>query len=298
VPERTSPTTSGPAAGNGSPAADDRTPAEPGRRPVVGKPESPSTEQPRRFVPTAPTGLQRLGKALRARPDLGQVGVAVLVCLLGFAAAVQVRADDEDLLNRARRGDLFLILDGLTARSDQLQEQIAALESDRRELLSGADSEKAALEQTAALSRQLAVLAGTVGATGPGVVVTIIDPEGEVDARTMYSSVQELRSAGAEAIELSGADGAQVRVVASTYVIDDGDGIEVDGVYLSPPYRFTAIGDPETLAEAMEFPQGVVDAITGDGGTARVTQHDELVVDAVHEASPPQYASPAPEDSG
>jgi uncharacterized protein YlxW (UPF0749 family) len=235
---------------------------------------------------------------LRARPDLGQVGVALLVGLLGFAAAVQVRADDEDLLNRARRGDLFLILDGLTARGDQLEEQIAALENDRRELLSGADSEQAALEQTTALARQLAVLAGTVEATGPGIVVTIIDPEGEVDARTMYSSVQELRSAGAEAIELSGADDAQVRVVASTYLIDDGDGIEVDGVHLLPPYRFTAIGDPETLAEAMEFPQGVVDAITGDGGVATVTQHDELVVDVVHEATPPQYASPAPDDSG
>jgi uncharacterized protein YlxW (UPF0749 family) len=230
---------------------------------------------------------------------MGQMGVAVLIGLLGFAAAVQVRSDDEDLLNRARRGDLFLILDGLTVRGDQLEDQISALENDRRELLSGADSEEAALEQTAELAQHLAVLAGTIEATGPGIVVTIMDPAGEVDARTMYSSVQELRSAGAEAIELSGADEQQVRVVASTYFIDDGEGIEVDGVHLEPPYRFTAIGDPETLAEAMEFPQGVVDAITGDGGTARVTQHDEVAVDVVHEATPPQYASPAPaDDSG
>jgi uncharacterized protein YlxW (UPF0749 family) len=240
--------------------------------------------------------MHRLGKALRARPDVGQVGVAALVGLLGFAAAVQVRADDEDLLNRARRGDLFLILDGLTARGDQLEEQIAQLENDRRELLSGADSEAAALEQTAELAQQLAVLAGTVGATGPGVTVTIVDPDGQVGARTMYSAVQELRSAGAEAIELSGGDGEQVRVVATTYFVDDDQGIAVDGVHLEPPYRFTVIGEPETLAEAMEFPQGVVDAVTGDGGTATVAQRDELVVDVVHEVTPPQYASPAPDD--
>jgi uncharacterized protein YlxW (UPF0749 family) len=249
-------------------------------------------------VPTAPTGLQRLGKAMRARPDLGQVGVAVLVGLLGFAAVVQVRGDDEDLLNRARRGDLFLILDGLTARGDQLEEQIAALENDRQDLVSGADSEQAALDQTAELARELAILAGTVEATGPGIIVTIVDPRGDVDARTMYSSVQELRSAGAEAIELSGADEDQVRIVADTYLVDDGDGIEVDGVHLEPPYRFTAIGDPQTLAEAMEFPQGVVDAISSDGGTASVVQDDELVIDVVHEPAPPQYASPAPDDSG
>jgi uncharacterized protein YlxW (UPF0749 family) len=297
VPDATSTPTSGPIAENG-PASGDDTRKDPAAKPVNDQPSTPKPAVPRRFVPTAPTGLQRLGKALRARPDLGQVGVALLVGLLGFAAAVQVRADDEDLLNRARRGDLFLILDGLTARSDQLREQIAALEADRRELLSGADSEQAALEQTAALAQQLAVLAGTVGATGPGITVTIMDPAGEVDPRTMYSSVQELRSAGAEAIALSGADDVQVRVVASTYFIDDGEGIEVDGVYLEPPYRFTAIGDPETLAEAMEFPQGVVDAITSDRGTASVVQHDELVIDVVHEAPPPQYASPAPDDSG
>jgi hypothetical protein len=46
----------------------------------------------------------------------------------------------------------------------------------------------------------------------------------------------------------------------------------------------------------MEFPQGVVDAVTNDGGTATVAQDDELVVDVVHEATPPQYASPAPDD--
>jgi uncharacterized protein YlxW (UPF0749 family) len=297
VPDATSTPTSGPIAENG-PASGDDTHQDPAAKPVDDQPSTLKPTVPRRFVPTVPTGLQRLGKALRARPDLGQVGVALLVGLLGFAAAVQVRADDEDLLNRARRGDLFLILDGLTARSDQLREQIAALEADRRELLSGADSEQAALEQTAALAQQLAVLAGTVGATGPGITVTITDPAGEVDPRTMYSSVQELRSAGAEAIALSGADDTQARVVASTYFVDDGDGIEVDGVHLEPPYRFTAIGDPETLTEAMEFPQGVVDAVTSDGGTASVVQHDELAIDVVHEAPPPQYASPAPDDSG
>jgi uncharacterized protein YlxW (UPF0749 family) len=297
MPDPTSPPRSGPIAETG-PASGSATRTDPVGQAVNDQPSSSNTELPRRFVPTAPTGLHRLAKALRARPDLGQVGVGLLVGLLGFAAVVQVRADDEDLLNRARRGDLFLILDGLTARGDQLEQQIAALEADRRELLSGANSDEAALERTAALAQQLAVLAGTVGATGPGIVVTVVDPAGEVDARTMYSSVQELRSAGAEAIALSGTDDTQVRVIANTYFVDDGEGIEVDGVHLEPPYRFTVIGDPETLAEAMEFPQGVVDAITSDGGSASVAQHDELVIDVVHEASPPQYASPAPDDSG
>ncbi|MGH8773812.1 MAG: DUF881 domain-containing protein [Jiangellaceae bacterium] len=247
-------------------------------------------------MPTAPTGLDRLIRALRARPDLGQVAVAALLGLLGFAAAIQVRIDDDDLLSRGSRADLVQILDGLTVRGDQLEEQIAELEADRRELLSGADTEQAALEQTAALYQQLAVLAGTTPTTGPGIVVTITDPDGGVKALTMFSAVQEMRSAGGEAIELAGANDQQVRVVASTYLIDVDGGIEVDGMLLEPPYRFTVIGDPDALRPAMSFPQGVVDNVEQDGGRATVTEHEELVVDAVHETEEPQYASPAPAD--
>jgi len=233
---------------------------------------------------------------MRARPDLGQGAVAILVGLLGFTAVLQVRGEDEDLLNRARRADLIQILDGLTVRGDQLERQVAELEADRRELASGADSEQASLEQTATLARQLAVLAGTAAATGPGIVVTVNDPAGSLPARALFSAVQELRSAGAEAIEIAGADDQQARVVASTYVVDDGSGVEVDGVHLEAPYRFTVIGEPQALTEAMNFPQGLVDTVTEGGGRVTVTQDDEVVVDAVHESTPAEYAVPAPEE--
>lgn len=250
------------------------------------------------FVPTAPTGLSRLMRALRAKPDLGQVAVGALVGLLGFAAAVQIQADEDDLLSRARRADLIQILDGLTERADRLENQIAELDADRRELLSGADSEQAALDQAEARAQQLAVLAGTAAASGPGIVVTVTDPDAVVDALTLLSAVQELRDAGAEAIEISGAGDSQVRVVASTYFLDSADGVEVDGVELRPPYRITAIGEPETMASAMQFPQGVVSRVSDKGGRATVSQEDELTVDALHEARSPEYASPAPDDAG
>ncbi|MGH8822943.1 MAG: DUF881 domain-containing protein [Jiangellaceae bacterium] len=249
-----------------------------------------------RFVPSPPSGMHRLIRAMQARPDLGQVAVAGLVGLLGFTAVLQVRGDDEDLLNRARRADLIQILDGLTVRGDQLERQISELEADRRELASGADTDQASLEQTATLARQLAVLAGTAAATGPGIVVTVNDPGGSVPARALFSAIQELRSAGAEAIEIAGADDQQVRVVASTYVVDDGAGIEIDGVHLEPAYQLTAIGEPQALTEAMNFPQGLVDTVTDNGGRVIVDQRDEVTVDAVHESTPAEYADPAPDD--
>ncbi len=305
MPEPTPPPTSGPVAPERERAAHPA-PEEPDPEVTTGGPEPlpprhdyaslREADPPVPFVPTAPTGLSRLMRALRAKPDLGQVAVGSLVGLLGFAVVLQIQADDDDLLTRARRADLVQILDGLTERGDRLEGQIAELEADRRDLISGADSDQAALEQATTRAQQLAVLAGTAAASGPGIIVTVTDPDAGVDALTLLSAVQEMRDAGAEAIEVAGAGDTQVRVVASSYFLDSGDGVEVDGVELRPPYRFTAIGEPETLASAMQFPQGVVSRITDKGGRAIVSQEDELTVDALHEAAPPEYASPAPDD--
>jgi uncharacterized protein YlxW (UPF0749 family) len=57
------------------------------------------------------------------------------------------------------------------------------------------------------------------------------------------------------------------------------------------------IGEPQALTEAMNFPQGLVDAVADSGGRATVDQHDEVVVDAVRESTPAEYAVPAEGDA-
>lgn len=262
-------------------------------------PESAPTPPPTptRFTPVAPSGLKRLWRAVRKRPDVGHVAVAVLVGLFGFAAVVQVRSDEEDTLSNARRDELFQILDGLTRQGDRLEDQVAELESSRRDLISGADTEQAALEQAQERARQLEVLIGTAAANGPGIVVTISDPDQEVRAATILSAVQELRDSGAEAIQIEGGKpGQEVRVVADTWFLDDESGLVVSDVELDPPYNIAALGDASTLAEAMEFPQGVVQKVENDGGEANVTPYNDLHVDVLHQPTEHEYARPADED--
>ncbi|WP_116953259.1 DUF881 domain-containing protein, partial [Jiangella endophytica] len=150
-----------------------------------------------RFTPAAPSGTKRLWNAVRQRPDVGQVLVALLVALLGFGAVLQVRSDDDDALANARRDDLVQILDGLRRQADRLDDHVGELESDRRDLVSGADTEAAALEQAEQRARTTGVLAGTIPATGPGIIMTISDPDHQVNAYTMLRAVNELRVAGA-----------------------------------------------------------------------------------------------------
>jgi uncharacterized protein YlxW (UPF0749 family) len=114
-------------------------------------------------------------------------------------------------------------------------------------------------------------------------------------ASVLLSTVQELRDAGAEAIQITGGNDAAVRVVASTYFLDTSRGVDVHGVRLEPPYTLTAIGDPPTLDTALNIPGGVVEEVTNDGGRATIRQEDELTVDVLHEPDEPQYARPAPE---
>ena len=83
----------------------------------------------------------------------------------------------------------------------------------------------------------------------------------------MLDAVQELRGAGAEAMQISGGDGATVRIIASTYFLDSDGGISVvDGRRLTGPYTITVIGDPKTMRTALNIPGGVVASVSGDGG--------------------------------
>ncbi|MBB5789510.1 DUF881 domain-containing protein [Jiangella mangrovi] len=252
-----------------------------------------------RFTPAAPSGTRRLWNAVTQKPDGGQLLVAVLVFMLGFGAVLQVRADDEDTLANARRDDLVQILDGLRRQGDRLDDHVGELEADRRDLISGADTEQAALEQAQERARTTGVLAGTIPATGPGIIMTISDPGHRVNAILMLRAINELRVAGAEAIQIRGhGNDSEVRVVADTsFVNPDLDVLAVGGQIIEPPYEVVAIGEPSELSGSMTFPDGVVDRIQEqEDAEATVDEYDELTVDVLHEPKAPQYARPAPED--
>ena len=249
--------------------------------------------------------LRRLLRPQRRRVD---VSVAVLLLLLGFAAAVQVRsAQDDGLLASAREEDLVRILDDLSNREDRLRREVATLTQERDGLTSGSDRNEAALEQARRRAQVLGVLAGTVAARGSGIELTLTDPEGEMGADVLLDALEELRGAGAEAVQLQGpvpvgsGEGAEagpvVRVVASTALVDGEDGgVVVDGTLLRAPYRFTVLGDPGTLASAMGIPGGVEDVAARAGGEALVTRSEELEVTALRVLEPPRYARPTGED--
>jgi uncharacterized protein YlxW (UPF0749 family) len=159
------------------------------------------------------------------------------------------------------------------------------LESQRTKLESSSDQAAEALRQTRQKAQQLGVLAGTVAARGPGITLTISDPRGGVQPDSLLDTLQELRAAGAEAIQIN-----DVRVVTDTYFTQGTDGVLIDGNKVAQPYVFKVIGNPQDLEPALNIPGGVVQTLEKEQATADVVRSQRIVVDALRPSKQPDYA--------
>ncbi|GAA4365006.1 DUF881 domain-containing protein [Nocardioides caricicola] len=238
--------------------------------------------------PETPTGRERLRRAL-TRPSRGQLVVAVLLAAVGFAAVTQVRFNEvDDSYGSLREQDLIDVLNGLAVTSQRAEAEIARLESTRDDLLSDTGAREAALAQAQKDADTLSILAGLVPVTGPGIRLTVTEQETAVEVQDMVDTFQELRTAGAEAMQVNG----QVRVVASTAVEDATGGLLIGGELVTSPYVIDVIGAPDTLAAAVEFPSGPRDLFEEDGATVEVDELSSLDIESTVKLPKAEYADP------
>jgi uncharacterized protein YlxW (UPF0749 family) len=234
----------------------------------------------------APVGPRT--RARRRRDPLASALIGILTLLLGFAFAVQVRsADTPQLLAGAREEDLVRILDELNAREERLRGQITEQRTALDQLTNSDSQSATALEEARRRAEAIGILNGTVAARGPGLRMDIGDPDGVVRVEDLLDAIEELRGAGAETMQLDA-----VRVAVSTAITGQPRHLLVDGRPISAPYEFLVIGSPQDMETAMNIPGGVVQRITGLGGTVRISQLPEVSVDALRPLDTPQYASP------
>jgi uncharacterized protein YlxW (UPF0749 family) len=272
------------------------------------------------FPPDAPA-RRRFAVFRRGRTQAVFGVLALLLCgLLGAAIVTQVRQTvSGDSLESARPADLVVLLDSLQQREASLNKEVGDLQRTLAALRASGSDDKAAIADAQARLSALSILIGTVAATGPGVTLTISDPATGVAPETMIDVINELRAAGAEAMEIRGGPGAppsgpgappsgpgappsgppapagaqtSMRVGVDTWVVGNPGALSIDGQTLSPPYTVVAIGDPPTLAAAMNIPGGAVDSVERVGGTMSVVQSDDVDITTLRQPKPRQYAQP------
>lgn len=224
------------------------------------------------------------------------VMIAVLLALLGFTLVVQFKTTSTDpTLAATRQEDLVRIFSDLDSREKRLQQDIEALEESQRQLRSGEQGRQAALDEARRRADELGILAGTLPARGPGLSVEFRPGAGKpIRADRILDAVQELRGAGAEAMQISGSGGGSpVRIIASTYFLEGpGGSLVVDGRSLSGPFTITVIGDPKTMETALKIPGGVAASVAGDGGTVNVDERGVAEVSALHAPMKLEHARP------
>jgi len=182
-------------------------------------------------------GWRGLARALRPRATPAQALTGVLCVMLGFAIAVQVRQTDTASLSTMRESELVSLLDQTTRQADELQDQVSELERTQQELRSGSSSREAALDAATRSAAAQGILSGRLPAEGPGVEIEVVEGAEPVSGVRLFNVLEELRNAGAEAMEVNG-----VRLVASSYFEDTSDGVVVGGE--------TGAQGVEVLAEA------------------------------------------------
>lgn len=231
-------------------------------------------------------GPRRTGSVL-----FGSLTVLLMV-LLGFGLVVQARDNDTgDALDAARPADLLVVLDNVARREASLRAEIAELE-DTLTALDRSDGDVVALAEARETLESLSIQVGRVAATGPGVVVTVSDPRTAVGPEVLLDLLQELRAAGAEAIEIDGNGAEPVRVGVDSWIAGRAGGVIVDGREMSSPYVFTAIGEATTLADALDIPGGVVDTVARSGGVCEVVRSELVDISALRDQRSRQYSRP------
>jgi uncharacterized protein YlxW (UPF0749 family) len=232
---------------------------------------------------------RRFRNRFRGRHQRAAALIGVLTAVLGFAIAVQVHANSQsDSLSALREDDLIGILDDQSARADRLRQQVASLQQTLNRLQGSGNRAQAAQQQAQQELSALEVLLGTVAAAGPGVVVTITDPDRMLQPEDLLDVVEELRGAGAEAIQF-GPD----RVSTATAFTGAAGAVQVDGLSLNSPYVVLAIGEPKTLDTALNIPGGVAGVVRTAGGGLTVSERTSVTITALRGLPATKYAKPA-----
>jgi uncharacterized protein YlxW (UPF0749 family) len=223
-----------------------------------------------------PKGLQT--------PQSRRYFAVILSVLLGIFISIAIKQNDQpELLTSVREDELVLILDDLSKQKDALEIELLKQSQILDSLKSGSGDEA----RKAAQNRidQLILLSGTAPVAGRGIQVLITGDVYSVNSFTILDTVQELRDAGAVAIEVNG-----VRVINSTYFTDTNEGISVNNSKIRSPYKLLALGDPETMSTALKIPGGMSENVTTSGGNVIITEFPELEITSSVPLTTPEYA--------
>ncbi|MGH3472594.1 MAG: DUF881 domain-containing protein [Nocardioidaceae bacterium] len=178
-------------------------------------------------------------------------GIWVVCIIFGLMVGVSIlkteRGKPEAALQRQQ------LVNGIHTRADRLTDLHTDLSRVQAQVTRLQQSAATAATRAHQLSTQMQALqmsAGTIGVTGPGVVVTVDNAAASLGSgnggvildKDLQALANGLWASGAEAISINGR-----RLTSLSAIRKAGQAITVNYRSLTPPYVVTAVGNPDTL---------------------------------------------------
>ncbi len=222
-----------------------------------------------------------------ARPRPLHLVMLVLFIVLGVALATQVRLQQSDPLESLTEDELIQLLSEMEGREESLRAERRELEQQLRDLTTEATQIEASREAASNAQLQSRISAGLVPVEGPGIVVGVADPSLSLGPQLFVTTLAELRNSGAEAISIN----EHRLTLRSWFAATESGQIVVDGVELESPYTWRVIGDPATLAAALDIRGGAASQMRAYNAVVTIAQEDSVTVDSLAEPFTPNWAT-------
>ena len=185
------------------------------------------------------------------RTWVAQVSLALIALLIGITLVAQFRSQARPAaLSSLPVAELSTRIQTLSDANGQLRTALAEQRDLLEEYQAAGAQGFSALDVSREEVRRIRAFGGLSAVEGQGIVVRV---SGSLDAIAVNDLLNELRNAGAEALSLD-----DVRVTASSVVVQGARTLEIDTVAIGRTFRLLAIGDADGLVAALQRPGGIV----------------------------------------
>ncbi|MCL6432127.1 MAG: DUF881 domain-containing protein [Anaerolineae bacterium] len=181
-----------------------------------------------------------------------RLALVLVSFLLGLGLVAQMRGR-RGVVSDVPTEEQAALIGSLVVANAELRREVQKLEGERQAYDKAA--QRAVIPQMVEELGRMRIVNGSVEVAGGGVQVTVGAGVNVVDLQDLLN---EMRNVGAEAICLNG-----VRLTIRSALVADEIGILVDGRRIEPPFVFQAVGEPTTMATALNRRGGVLDLLRG-----------------------------------
>ena len=217
-------------------------------------------------------------KKFKIRADITAVTIVVfIVCIVLVSVMLMqfrtVEQTDITEIENMRESELRVALADWKTRYEEVEAQLEDVNQRFEEYNQRIADNEEASELVDEELNESNILVGKTDVEGEGVIITI----NNTDTYPIYASdiltlVNELRYAGAEAICIN-----EVRVLATTAIVDLSSYISVNQQRLESPYVIKAIGDKEYLSSILNLKgSGFIDIYKNQGMSISMEQSNRV----------------------